>query len=141
MDLDGVISRSEPTRLRAFGRFINIVCFFVLLLVMGTVIYGLLLRARWEDSYYIAAGIAAIGTVSLLLGLAQQEIAARDKATWRMMAEWQLTATYTKRKARWDDGEKAGIATPTVDSEDYYEQLMEVLIEDMQRATEGGARP
>jgi len=141
MDLEGVISRSEPTRLRAFGRMINVICFFLLLLVMGTVVYGLLLRAEWEDSYYIAAGIALIGVISLLLGLAQQEIAARDKATWRAMAEWQLSATYTKLKARWADGEKAGIVAPTVDSEDYYEQLMEVLIEDMQRATEGEAQP
>jgi len=141
MDVDGLIGRPEPTRLRAFGRVVNAVSFFLLLLVMGTVVYGLLLRAEWEQNYYIAVGIAVIGVIALLLGLAQQEIAARDKATWRAMAEWQLRATYRKLAARWAEQEKAGTPAPTIDSDDYYEQLLDVLIEDMQQATQGTVRP
>jgi small-conductance mechanosensitive channel len=139
MEFDSLISRPEPTRLRAFGRFINSVCLVLLLIVMGTVVYGLFLRAQWERSYFIAVAIAVFGVIALLLGLAQQEIAARDKATWRAMAEWQLKATYAKLAAQWAEGEKAGIPTPTVDSSAYYEQLMEVLIQDMQRTSEGAA--
>jgi phosphoglycerol transferase MdoB-like AlkP superfamily enzyme len=85
-----MIDRPEPNRLQSFGRTVNLAFFFVLLLIMGTVIYGLILRAVWEDSYYTAVGIAVLGAIVLLIGLAQQEIAARDKATWRAMAEWQL---------------------------------------------------
>lgn len=135
-----MIDRPEPNRLQSFGRVVNLVCFFVLLLIMGTVIYGLILRAIWEDSYYIAVGIAVLGAMVLLVGLAQQEIAARDKATWRAMAEWQLRATYRKLTARWAEQEKAGQPAPTIDSELYYEQLIEVLIEDMQRVTESAVR-
>ena len=83
MDVEGMIDRPEPNRLQSFGLTVNLVCFLVLLLIMATVIYGLILRAVWEDSYYIAVGIAVLGAIVLLIGLAQQEIAARDKATWR----------------------------------------------------------
>jgi len=140
MDVEGWIDRPEQNRLRSFGRAVNLACFFVLLLIMGTVIYGLILRAVWEDSYYIAVGIAVIGAIALLIGLAQQEIAARDKATWRAMAEWQLRATYAKLAARWAEQEKSGRAAPTIDSEDYYEQLLEVLIEDMQTVTQAAVK-
>lgn len=136
MNLEAMIGRPEHNRLRSFGRSVNLACFFVLLLIMGTVIYGLVLRAVWEDSYYIAVGIAVLGGIVLLIGLAQQEIAARDKATWRAMAEWQLRAAYAKLAARWAEQEKQGIPAPTVDSESYYEELLEVLIGDMQRTTE-----
>lgn len=140
MDVEGMIDRRGPDRLRSFGRAVNLACFFVLLLIMGTVIYGLILRAVWEDSYFIAVGIAVLGAVVLLIGLAQQEIAARDKATWRAMAEWQLRATYRKLETRWAEQEKTGLTPPTIDSELYYEQLIEVLIEDMQRVTENAVR-
>lgn len=136
-----MIEGTGPTRLRAFGRVVNLACFFVLLLIMGTVIYGLILRAVWEDSYYVAVAIAVLGALVLLIGLAQQEIAARDKATWRAMAEWQLRATYRKLAERWAQDEKSGRPAPTVDSELYYEQLIEVLIEDMQTVTEQAVRP
>ena len=141
MDLEDVIVRKEGTRLRAFGRAVNMICFFVLLLVMGTVVYGLLLRARWEHSYFIAVAIAIFGVITLLVGLAQQEIAARDKATWRAMAAWQLRATYKKLSLQWNEAAKTGTPVPTVDSDDYYEQIMEALIEDMQRTTQGTTRP
>jgi hypothetical protein len=134
--MNGMIDRPEATRLQSFGRMVNLACFFVLLLIMGTVIYGLVLRAIWAHSYTIAVAIAVIGAIALLIGLAQQEIAARDKATWRAMAEWQLRATYAKLAARWAQEEQAGRRAPTIDSEFYYEQLLEVLIEDMQRVTE-----
>lgn len=135
-----MIDRPEQTRLRSFGRVVNLACFFVLLLIMGTVIYGLILRAVWERSYYIAVAIAVFGAVVLLIGLAQQEIAARDKATWRAMAEWQVRATYRKLAERWAEEEKQGRPTPTIDSEHYYEELLEVLIADMQRVTESAVR-
>lgn len=141
MNVEGLIDRPEQNRLRSFGRMVNLACFFVLLLIMGTVIYGLVLRAIWESNYYIAVGIAVIGAIVLLIGLAQQEIAARDKATWRAMAEWQVRATYRKLAVRWAEQEKQGRPVPTIDSEHYYEELLEVLIEDMQRVTESAVRP
>jgi hypothetical protein len=140
MQLNGMIDRPHATRLRSFGRLVNFACFIVLLLIMGTVIYGLVLRAIWAHSYTIAVVIAVLGAIALLIGLAQQEIAARDKATWRAMAEWQLRATYAKLARRWAEQERAGQRAPTIDSEFYYEQLLEVLIEDMQRVTEDAVR-
>ncbi|WP_288415281.1 hypothetical protein [uncultured Novosphingobium sp.] len=140
MDVEGMIDRPEPTRLRSFGRMVNLACFVVLLIIMGTVIYGLILRAVWERNYYVAVAIAILGALVLLIGLAQQEIAARDKATWRAMAEWQIRATYRKLATRWAEQEKQGKPAPTIDSEGYYEELLEVLIEDMQRVTESAER-
>lgn len=140
MELTGMIERPETSRLRSFGRYVNLACFFVLLLIMGTVIYGLVLRAIWAHSYSIGVVIAVFGAIALLIGLAQQEIAARDKATWRAMAEWQLRATYEKLTLRWAEQEAAGLRPPTIDSELYYEQLLEVLIEDMQRVTESAVQ-
>ena len=136
MELRGKIDRPKADRLRSFGRFINLACFFVLLLIMGTVIYGFVLRAIWAHSYTLAVCIAVFGAIALLIGLAQQEIAARDKATWRTMAEWQLNATYAKISKRWAEEERNGRRPPTIDSELYYEQLLEVLIEDMQQVAE-----
>lgn len=121
--------------LRRFGRAINIACFFLLLLVMGTVIYGLVLRAIWEGSYYIAVAMSMIGSVVLLLGLAQQEIAARDRATWRAMAEWQLRATYRRIAERRGDDAGPDPAGMSDDFDLYYENLVEALMDDMQRVS------
>lgn len=121
----------EPTGLwsQRFNRAIDLVCLIALVAVVATVIYGLLRRAAYEGSYYGAAGIAVIGAMVMLIALAQQAIAARDAATWREMAEWQIRAARTKLAAR-------GIATGIdvgPESAVYYEYLVEALIEDMQR--------
>lgn len=128
MQSDDIFAQRPSSGLHSFGRVVNAVCLVLLLVVIGTVIYGLVLRAEWERSYWIAVVIAVMGGFSLLVGLAQQEIAARDKATWRAMAEWQLRATYAKVADR-GDGLRA-------DSESYQEQLIEALIEDMRRSAD-----
>ena len=113
------------------SRVIDAVCFAVLLLVLGTVIYGLFLRAHYEHSYYGAAILAIIGALVMLIGLAQQAIAARDAATWRDMAQWQLRAARTRvetRMGRADDK----IQTLDPHSAVYYEHLIEALSADMQ---------
>ncbi|WP_157190196.1 hypothetical protein [Novosphingobium sp. Rr 2-17] len=135
MDADGIIGGGPVNRLRRFGRAINIACFFLLLLVMGTVIYGLILRAIWERSYYIAVAFAILGAVALLLGLAQQEIAARDRATWRAMAEWQLRATYDRIAARRGEAQMQDAGDLGDGFDLYYENLIEAIIDDMQRVT------
>lgn len=140
MNVEAIIDQPEQTRLRSFGRLVNAVCFVVLLIIIGTVIYGLVLRAVWESNYYIAVGIAILGAIVLLIGLAQQEIAARDKATWRAMAEWQVRATYRKLAIRWAEQERQGQPAPTIDSEHYYEELLSVLIEDMQRVSQSAGK-
>lgn len=120
----------EPTGLwsQRFHRAIDLVCLFALLTVVGTVIYGLLLRAAYENSYYGAAAIAIVGALAMLIALAQQAIAARDAATWREMAEWQIRAARAKLAAR---GVATGIDVGP-ESAIYYEYLVEALIEDMQ---------
>lgn len=119
---------------RQTGRVINGLCFVVLLLVIGTVIYGLLLRARYEQSYYGAAVLAVLGAFVMLIGLAQQAIASRDAATWREMAEWQLRAAHAKAMRATSEGEEP-------DSIAYHETLVEALIHDMlNKDAEGPAR-
>ncbi len=114
------------------GRIIDRICFCLLLLVIGTVIYGLLLRAGYERSYYGAVALAVLGAIVMLIGLAQQTIAARDAATWREMAEWQIRAararTAHKMNREKDDG-------PDLDADStlYYEHLIEALIADIQQ--------
>lgn len=132
MQSDDIFAQRPSSGLHTFGRVVNAVCLLLLLVVIGTVIYGLILRAEWERSYWAAVVIAVMGGLSLLIGLAQQEIAARDKATWRAMAEWQLRATYTKVADRAADrGE-----TLQTDNDAHHEQLIEALIEDMRRSTD-----
>jgi hypothetical protein len=132
---DALQDDSPVHGLQRFGRVINIACFFLLLLVMGTVVYGLVLRAIWEGSYYIAVAMSLVGAVILLLGLAQQEIAARDRATWRAMAEWQLRATYQRIAERRGDDPMQNPARMSDDFDLYYENLVEALMDDMQRVS------
>lgn len=121
------------------GRLIDGVCFLALLLTIGTVIYGLMLRAIWADGYYLVVALAVIGAIVMLLGLAQQAIAARDAATWRAMAEWQIRAA----RARIMAGAAAGAAVRhdgealDPDSPLYYEHLVEALLDNVQRDEDG----
>lgn len=118
------------------GHVIDIMCFCALLLVMGIVIYGLLLRAVYERSYYGAVGLAGIGALVMLIGLAQQTIAARDAATWRKMAEWQIKSARTKAMQMTGRGNDSA-ADLDRDSSLYYEHLVEALIIDIQEPTLG----
>lgn len=124
--------QQEPARRWAarFNRAIDLVCLFALIAVVATVIYGLTLRAAYEQSYYGAVVIAVLGAAVMLIALAQQAIAARDAATWREMAEWQIRAARTRLAAR---GRASGLDLGP-ESSLYYEYLVEALIEDMQHA-------
>lgn len=116
---------------RRTGRIIDAICFCILMLVVGTVIYGLLLRALYEHSYYGAAALAILGALVMLIGLAQQTIAARDAATWRAMAEWQIRAARTRSASAAQQMHDAdGPSDPN--SSLYYEHLLEALIIDIQ---------
>ncbi len=129
--------RHEPARLWSarVNRAIDLVCLFALIAVVGTVIYGLTLRAGYEQSYYAAVVIAVLGAAVMLVALAQQAIAARDAATWREMAEWQIRAARAKLAAR---GRASGLDLGH-ESPLYYEYLVEALIEDMQNSGDDAA--
>lgn len=92
---------------RKVGLVVDILCWIVLIAVIVTVIYGLILRARFEQSYGLAVVIAVIGALVLFIGLAQQAIAARDHATWEEIALWRLRAL--QRKAGEEDDPSANI--------------------------------
>lgn len=99
---------------------------------MGAVIYGFFLRAIWAHSYFIAVALAMIGAVTILIGIAQQTIAARDAGTWREMAEWQIRSAKRKIGAAKVGSDVGGQLDP--DSPHYYEHLVEALLEDVQRS-------
>ncbi|HXH16929.1 MAG TPA: hypothetical protein VNJ10_12450 [Sphingomonas sp.] len=70
---------------------------------------------------------AILGAFVILIGLAQQAIAARDVATWRDMAEWQI------RAARAAAGEKQAASTDFDEeiephSAAYYEVLIGTVV-------------
>lgn len=121
------------------SRTINIICFVALLSVMGTVIYGLVLRSIFERSYMGAVIVASLGAITILIGLAQQAIAARDAATWRDMAEWQIKAARDRIAQRQGVGDGAIDLLAGPDSTLYYEHLIEALLSDMQMFENGTA--
>jgi len=112
---------------------INLVCLLLLLLTMGTVIWALLLRAWYETSYLAAALVAIAGAVVVTLGLAQQAIAARDRATWREMAIWQIRSATRKLAANGICGADELTELLGTEHTPYYEHLIETLIDDMGR--------
>jgi hypothetical protein len=131
---------NPPSWQKRSTRIVNGICLATLLVVMGTVIYGLILRASFERSYYAAVVVSIMGAMVIIIGLAQQAIAARDALTWREMAEWQIRAAAQRISVR-------ASATTTVagmlgpDSDAYYDQLIETLLDDMQGSVQlGGAR-
>jgi hypothetical protein len=95
-----------------------------LIAVIVTVIYGFWLRAIWANGYYLAVAVAIVGAFVILIGLAQQAIAARDVATWRDMAEWQIRAARAKA-AQVSPVESEEIEP---DSAAYYEVLVNTLV-------------
>jgi hypothetical protein len=122
----------SPGRIRAWtSRIIGLICLTLLFTVMVAVIYGLFLRAYFERSYYIAAIFAVVGALVIIVGLAQQAIAARDSATWRDMAVWQIRAA-TDRLERTGISRHVTIDELLGQSEvPYYDHLIESLIEGM----------
>lgn len=108
------------------GWVINLICLVALVAVIATVIYGFWLRAIWAKGYFLAVGVAVIGAIVILIGLAQQAIAARDVATWRAMAEWQIQAARA-RVARAEPGENQA-ADIEPESAAYYEMLVGTLV-------------
>jgi len=123
------------------GRLIEGACFLLLLVVIGTVIYGLMLRALWADGYYVVIAAAGMGAVVMLLSLAQQAIAARDAATWRAMAEWQIRAARNRIMTGAASASGSGKEALDPDSPSYYEHLVEALLDHVQRDEGEGARP
>ena len=119
------------------SRFIDIICLLVLIAVVSTVIYGFALRAIWAHGYFIAVGVAIIGAMAMMIGLAQQAIAARDATTWHDMAAWQLSAARDKVAQREGNSGSGTLTAIDPDSPDYYEELITVFIESVQRTDEG----
>jgi len=111
-------------------------CFVALVAVMATVIYGFFLRALWAHSYFIAVLLGIFGAMTILIGLAQQAIAARDAATWRSMAEWQIRAARSRIAGGVGDLTSSTDEKLDADSPDYYEHLVEALLDDVQRRDE-----
>lgn len=140
MIIDDKHSLEQSRWSKRTGRVIEMLCFFALLAVIGTVIYGFTLRAIWAHGYWVAIAVAVLGAMVMLIGLAQQAIAARDAATWRAMAVWQVRAARQKVVGGGADAQ-AGSDLPDEhdrdpDSRHYYEHLVEVLLEGVQRGDE-----
>lgn len=130
---------------RRTGQIIDMVCLAMLGAVMVTVIYAFSVRAIWAHGYFVAVAIAIIGALVLLIGLAQQAIAARDAATWRSMAIWQVRAAQQKVTGLERPGSPEW--PPMLDhgddpySHEYYEHLVDVVLESLQRANEDMPKP
>jgi hypothetical protein len=118
------------------ARFIDVLCFVALLAVIGIVLYAFFSRAIWARGYVVVLGLGVIGAVVMLLGLAQQAIAARDARTWREMAEWQIRAARAKLMGGGAVDHSVDGALDT-DNPFYYEHLAEALLENMRREEEG----
>jgi lysylphosphatidylglycerol synthetase-like protein (DUF2156 family) len=125
---------SLAVRPRGLGQAVDRVCWAVLLLVMVVVIAGLVRRAHYEHSYTLAVLLALAGAFVLVIGLAQQAIAARDMETWRVMAEWQLRAA----RARSDVPERAAADE---DQARYLALLSDILVEEMMEIHDEKAGP
>ncbi len=116
--------------LAVLARGVELLCFVMLLATMATVIYGFMVRAIWADGYYVAVALAILGSLVMLVGIAQQAIAARDAATWRDMAEWQIRAAEARLAAM----PVAPDADPLDrDSPAYYETLIATLVDHASR--------
>jgi uncharacterized membrane protein YcjF (UPF0283 family) len=113
-----------PTRI---GRLIDMICLIALIVVIGTVIYGFWLRAIWAHGYYLAVAVAVLGALVILVGLAQQAIAARDVATWRDMAEWQIRAARAAAARKVSETQDGNDEIET-NSAAYYEVLIGTLV-------------
>lgn len=122
---------------KRIGRLIDAVCLVALLAAIATVIYGFWLRAIWAHGYYLAVAVAILGAFVILIGLAQQAIAARDVATWRDMAEWQIRAARAKA-AQASPGETDDEIEPN--SAAYYEILVGTLVRQAEDEERGVAR-
>lgn len=107
---------------KRIGQSIELVCFLALIAVFVTVIYGFWLRAIWAQGYFLAVALTILGAFVVLIGLAQQAVAARDVATWREMAEWQIRAA----RARVAGADAEDVVDP--DSAAYYEMLIGTLV-------------
>ncbi|MDP9056859.1 MAG: hypothetical protein M3N34_05950 [Pseudomonadota bacterium] len=121
-------------------RAIEFICLILLILVMVAVIYGLLLRGYSARSYFVAAGMAGLGALIVIVGLGQQAIAARDAATWREMAVWQIRAATEKlERLGIDNHQRIDEILGPIDSA-YYKILIDTLIDQMVYGNEGSYR-
>lgn len=133
MDGPGHSLRARTGWVATLARGVDLLCFLMLLATMATVIYGFSIRAIWADGYYVAVALAILGSMVMLVGIAQQAIAARDAATWRDMAEWQIRAAEARLAAA---PVPAGEERLDRDSPVYYEMLIGTLVDHASR--EGG---
>ena len=121
----------------AFRTALDTLCFVLLALTMGTVIWGMVLRSIYEKSYLAGALVAILGAVVVIVALAQQAIAGRDRATWREMAVWQIRSATQKLEAKGIHRSAAFEELLGGENTPYYEHLIETLIEDMGREERG----
>lgn len=132
-------SLSESRWPARIGRLIDAICLLALVVVIGTVIYGFWLRAIWAHGYFLAVAVAILGALVILVGLAQQAIAARDVATWRDMAEWQIRAA--RAKAAQARPPEAGLDEEIEpNSAAYYEVLIGTLVRHAEDEEKGAMR-
>lgn len=130
MDEPAHSPRGRSGWVAGLARAVEILCFVMLLATMATVIYGFAIRALWADGYYVAVALAVLGTLVMLIGIAQQAIAARDAATWRDMAEWQIRAAEARLAAM---PTAPGEERLDRDSPVYYEMLIGTLVDHASR--------
>ncbi|MCA1196362.1 hypothetical protein K9B35_00135 [Sphingomonas sp. R647] len=130
MDEPAPSLRARPGWVAKLARAVDLLCFVMLIATMATVIYGFSIRALWADGYYVAVALALLGSFVMLIGIAQQAIAARDAATWRDMAEWQIRAAEARLAAT---PVAPGEEQLDRDSPVYYEMLIGTLVDHASR--------
>lgn len=118
---------------RKVGVLIDGLCWIALISTVVTVIYGLLLRARFEQNYGIAVIIAIFGAFVLFVGMAQQAIAARDHATWEGIALWRLRALQRKAGEELNEGEQSALM-----DKQFVEAVSATLLAEMRRGGHDG---
>jgi hypothetical protein len=106
---------------KRIGRLIDAICLVALIVVIVTVIYGFWLRAIWAHGYYLAVAVAVLGAFVILIGLAQQAIAARDMAEWQIRAARAAAGQAGATQADAGDEIEANAAA-------YYEILIGTLV-------------
>jgi len=116
--------------LALYRRAVNLASLFILALIVGTAIYCISIRVKYEGSYLAAAIFAILACVVMVVAWGQQAIVARDIATWREMVHLQIAASRSRALQMAGSGET---------QDEYLAVLVDTLVRDLDASVEYGA--